>query len=152
MNGIQKFVTVTFPFKFPDYAPSFLFTRKNTALRSYNLNSAHITYLNSVTTSSTLESDAIVVRISSFLVLIYNGSVCLMNKPRKKYFTVNNNEIPWLLTTCICFENYLEKKERYSWSNNFGISVSRSSMQHRHTYTNSALLEETIAMRGPVKK
>lgn len=151
MNGIKKFVTVTFPFKFPDYAPSFLFTRKNTALSSYNLNSAHITYLNSVTTSSTLESDAIVVRISSFLVFIYSGSVCLMTKPRKKYFIVNNNEIP-LLTTCICFENYLEKKERYSWSNNFGISLSRSSMQHRHTYTNSALLEETIAMRGPVKK
>ena len=151
MNGIQKFVTVTFPFQFPNYAPSFLFIRKNTALSSCNLNSAHITYLNSETTSSTLESDAIVVRISSFLVLIYNGSACLMNKPRKKYFTVNNNEIP-LLATCICFENYLEKKERYSWSNNFGISVSRSSMQHRHTYTNSALLEETIAIRGPVKK
>ena len=151
MNGTQKFLTVTFPFEFPDYAPSFLFIRKNTALSSYNLNSAHITYLNSETTSSTLESDAIVVRISSFLVLIYNGSVCLMNKPSKKYFTVNNNEIP-LLATCICFENYLEKKERYSWSNNFGISVSRSSMQHRHTYTNSALLEETIAIRGPVKE
>ena len=84
MNGIQKSVTVTFPFQFPNYAPSFLFIRKNTALNSYNLNSAHITYLNSVTTSSTLESDAIVVRISSFLVSMYSGSVCLTNKPRKK--------------------------------------------------------------------
>ena len=51
-----------------------------------------------------------------------------------------------------CQNFHLEKNERYSWSNKFGILVSSSSIWHKHTYTSSELLEERIVIRGPAKK